>query len=242
MQACQLCSTRGFALRCFPLASLAMLFLPNPGDKWYLFWLIVSGCVSVPALGSRGYLHSCFFQWMQEVRPLFLLGCCDQYSVSIHHTGDGAAPSSEEPSRTLPGSRLVLGLPGKPNSPAPRIPAGKIAGCGEKSSAAYPIQPLPLQLMNTLVRKLKKIWEKLAREIKTASGSLTCTATRTVLSTLDFIILNSITGVLFSHIKYSWIFFLNEQTYNFFLCHQHAYVVLSETSFKLEYKLVLPVI
>lgn len=143
--------------------------------------------------------------------------------TEIRHTRVRAAPSRSQESQNTPCQaplwfRGSLASPAPsnqlgdqpPGPPQPRTPAAmwhspalRISGCRGKSSASYPIQPPPLQVMHTLVRKWKKIWEKLAREIKTASGSLTCTATHTVLSTLDFIILNSRTGVLFSHIKYS---------------------------------------
>ena len=97
--------------------------------------------------------------------------------TKIHHTRGGEALGRSRRSQRAPcwaplwfrGSlaspapSAQLGeqppAPPQPCTPGttPHAPALRISGCGGKSSAAYPIQPPPLQVMNTLVRKLKKI-------------------------------------------------------------------------------------
>lgn len=114
---------------------------------------------------------------LRPVQRFSLGGGIVEPVTKTHHNRDGAAPSRSQRSWRAP-CRAPLWFWGSLASPAPsaqlgeqppappqpctpgavpHTPALRSPGCGGKSSAAYPIQPPPLQVMNTLVCKLKKI-------------------------------------------------------------------------------------
>lgn len=126
--ACWPCTTLGFALPSFPSASLATLFLPNPGTKWYLFWFMVSGCCISTSPGLWR-LSPRLFLLVRGTSPLppGLLRPVQRFSfgggivepvTKIQHTRDGAAPSRSQRSRCTP-CRAPLWFRGSLASPAP---------------------------------------------------------------------------------------------------------------------------